>query len=188
MKEKEIIQYKVIILLLFAFLATLSLVSFVGKVEGKYLFQQDSRRLDDSIDWYATIQMVYNSHSNLLSMVYTKWNDVAERREVWFKSIREGSISTNRIGYCSYGRCPVSIAINPGTGEPAVAYRDENGDLIFSHLLNGSWLTETVSTIGLNCSLAFDPADNYPAIAFNSGVTITSTTLNGMAQHGQYTF
>ncbi len=129
--------------------------------------------IDAEGDQYDTIQMVYNEFSDELNIVHTKFNDGTSLREVWFKSVSGGTVQqSSYIGTCYYSgsgsTCPVSIAVNPVTGEPAVAYRDENADLIFAQLTGGVWQTEIITSIGWNASLAFDPADDFPAIAFNS--------------------
>ncbi|MGA1869873.1 MAG: Ig-like domain-containing protein [bacterium] len=117
-----------------------------------------------------TIQMVFNTYSKELNIVHTKDDDLSDRREIWFKSHGKEGIYSSQIGFCHPGNwaCPISIAINPATGQPAVTYWDPNGKLTFAQLINEVWEKEIVYSYGWNCSLAFDPSDNYPAIAFNS--------------------
>jgi hypothetical protein len=68
-----------------------------------------------------------------------------------------------------------SIAIDPSTGLPVVAY-ERNADVMFATWNGSAWNSELVnspvaSTIA-GVSLAFDPADGYPAIAYriNAGI------------------
>jgi hypothetical protein len=119
--------------------------------------------LDSSND---TIQAAYNQYMDELNIIYTILNESTYRREVWFKSIGEATWSS-QIGFSGWDES-VCVAITPGTGLPAVAYRDQSGSLVFAQWANSAWITQTVSTWGMNCSLAFDPNDNHPAIAFNS--------------------
>jgi hypothetical protein len=68
------------------------------------------------------------------------------------------------------GRLP-SIAIDPDTGFPAIAYRDTtNTDLRYAAWDGDSWNLTTVDSagsVGNDASLAFDPADGNPAIAYH---------------------
>jgi len=71
------------------------------------------------------------------------------------------------------GRWP-SIAIDPDTGYPAIAYCGyTNHDLRYAEWDGGQWVRTTVDA-GLpwagsgNSSLAFDPADGNPAIAYSN--------------------
>ena len=132
----------------------------------------DVIEIASDIGWYDTIQMIYNPYSGQLNIVYTRFNESTEGRELWFTSLGEDSVWSSQIGFCYYSQTgkawPISIAVNPETGQPAVAYRVENRELIFARLVDDVWQSETVYDRGWNCSLAFDPDDNYPAIAFNS--------------------
>lgn len=125
---------------------------------------------DSSVDRDATVSMAYNPHLDELDVVYTKLNEATDRREVWFKSVAQGDEQNSQIGFCVKYDCPVSIAVDPRTHLPAVAYRYEDRGLILAQLENGDWISETVSasTGNWNNSLAFDPADSRPAIAYNS--------------------
>jgi hypothetical protein len=67
-----------------------------------------------------------------------------------------------------------SIAIDPDTGFPAIAYWDASSiDLRYAAWNGDTWILTTVDsigTVGAFPSLAFDPADGNPAIAYyNSG-------------------
>jgi len=117
-----------------------------------------------------TIQMIFNEYSKKLELVFTKKNLTKQRRELWYKSIDDNKIiSSDFIGYCLHSSlCPVSIAINPNTKSPAIAYRDHNNNLVYVQLYRDVWVSQLVTHIGANCSLDFDPSDNNPAIAFNS--------------------
>ena len=73
-----------------------------------------------------------------------------------------------------------SLAIDPDTGFPAIAYYDElNGHLKYAGWTGSEWIIEAVDTAsdtGLYPSLAFDPADGNPAIAYFDA-TATSLKL-----------
>jgi hypothetical protein len=81
-----------------------------------------------------------------------------------------GWVTTTIDSADSTGVSP-SIAIDPDTGFPAIAYRDNtNGDLRYAAWDGDSWnLTTLDSTdnVGFHPSLAFDPADGNPAIAYH---------------------
>lgn len=63
-----------------------------------------------------------------------------------------------------------SIAIDPDTGYPAIAYLDlGNVDLRYADWDGDSWNLTTIDSggsVGFNPSLTFDPADGNPAIAY----------------------
>jgi hypothetical protein len=69
-----------------------------------------------------------------------------------------------------------SIAIDPDTGFPAIAYWDQtNQDLRYSAWNGASWVATTVEAtgnVGAYASLAFDPADGNPAIAYQNTTTL----------------
>jgi hypothetical protein len=123
------------------------------------------------VDQFDTVQMCANPINHEIDLVHTRLETATGRRGVWFVAVGTNGYETSQIGYCysnQYWYCPVAIAVNLTTGQPAVAYRGENGELVFAHLEGNAWFSEEVATFGWNCSLAFDPSDNQPAIAFNS--------------------
>jgi hypothetical protein len=69
------------------------------------------------------------------------------------------------------GRYP-SLAIDPDTGYPAIAYHDSaNQNLVYAEWDGDQWVATNVDTAGITGlwpSLAFDPADGNPAIAYHS--------------------
>ncbi len=72
----------------------------------------------------------------------------------------------------------VSLAFNPSTGDPGIAYADTaTGHVYWLHQVSGRWILETVSKgPGHRCdpyaearvSVAYDPATGTPAIAWTS--------------------
>ena len=64
---------------------------------------------------------------------------------------------------------PLSMAVNPSTGYPAIAYEKTGNDLIYMEWDGNGWVSETVAGYGMYMSLAFDPADGNPAIAYCTG-------------------
>jgi hypothetical protein len=135
----------------------------------------DLVKLDEGIIATDSIQMVFNPHTKKLNIVFTKFIEDTEgniQRELWFSSVGVEGTDLSIIGYC-YGKSrlydsPISIAVALDTNQPAVAYWDASHDLSFAQLKDNVWEKELVSTYGGGCSLAFDPTDNNPAIAFNS--------------------
>jgi hypothetical protein len=99
------------------------------------------------------------------------------------------------------GRLP-SIAIDPDTGFPAIAYRDSTAiDLRYAAWDGDSWNLTTVDSIGSvgdSPSLAFDPADGNPAIAYfdttnadlklawHDGSAWQTQTVDGVGSVGRY--
>jgi len=130
--------------------------------------QMSSSSLNNQIISYGlesidTIQMAYNYHTNQNNIIFTKKN--GKKRELCFYSKKQGIM---KIANCYVFNCPISIAINPEDGVPAVAYRDPDKNLMFAKLSKDTWKSFKICNWGWNCSLAFDPTDNHPAIAFNS--------------------
>ncbi len=95
-----------------------------------------------------------------------------------------------------------SLALNPVTGNPAIAYYDaSNGNLKLAEFGGGAWALAVVDApgnVGQYCSLAFDPAGN-PQIAYydvtNSALKYATrvagawviATLDAPGVVGQYT-
>jgi hypothetical protein len=78
----------------------------------------------------------------------------------------------------------VSLAVNPLTGFPGIAYNDQrNGLLKYTQFDGADWNVETVHTqVGgdasdMSVSLAFDPADGRPAIAFTGDTNTDRNVL-----------
>jgi hypothetical protein len=65
-----------------------------------------------------------------------------------------------------------SLAIDPDTGYPAIAYHDSaNQNLVYTEWDGDQWMATNIDTTGSTGwwpSLAFDPADGNPAIAYQS--------------------
>jgi hypothetical protein len=101
-----------------------------------------------------------------LDFVHTKQNDSYFTREIWFGFLEETGVHAGQIG--TGDKDYISIAVNPESGQPAVAYLGEYDELVFAQLRGEVWQNETVYHFGRGLSLAFDPEDNRPAIAFNS--------------------
>jgi hypothetical protein len=80
-----------------------------------------------------------------------------------------GWVTTTVDSTDSTGVSP-SIAIDPATGFPAIAYHDStNLDLRYAAWDGDSWNATTVDapgSVGWHPSLAFDPADGNPTIAY----------------------
>ncbi|HUT61266.1 MAG TPA: hypothetical protein VNA25_25740 [Phycisphaerae bacterium] len=78
-----------------------------------------------------------------------------------------GWVTTTVDNYGSSGWTP-SVAINPTTGRPAIAYPRSN-DLAYAEWDGTQWditVVDSTGTVGFNASLAFDPADGNPAISY----------------------
>ena len=79
----------------------------------------------------------------------------------------------------------VSLAVNPMTGLPAVAYNDrDNNRLKYAWFDGDDWNAEIVHTqpsgndaSDMSVSLAFDPADGLPAIAFTGDTSNNRNVL-----------
>lgn len=93
--------------------------------------------------------------------VHVAWNDGAE----WLTEMVDQSGSGSRV----------SLEFDP-VGRPTLAYAapTANGATIrFARLVNGSWMTEDVGTVGPNdIEHRFDPDTGHPAIAFRFPVTV----------------
>jgi hypothetical protein len=65
-----------------------------------------------------------------------------------------------------------SLAVDPDTGYPAIAYYDSaNQNLVYAEWDGGQWAATNIDTAGVTGlwpSLAFDPSDGNPAIAYQS--------------------
>jgi len=119
---------------------------------------------------FDSIQAVYEPVGNRIHVAQTRTDGVNNRRELWVKSVGSEGIRSWFVGYCYYARsaaCPISIATHPATGDPAVAYRDEQSALAFTQFANDKWNSEIVTSVGWHASLGFHPSDHYPAIAFH---------------------
>jgi len=76
-----------------------------------------------------------------------------------------------------------SLALNPTTGQPAMAYADAAGDLTYIEWDGYNWsapLALGAAAFG-GCSLAFDPADGNPAIAFGAADQLFFIWHDGIA-------
>lgn len=60
---------------------------------------------------------------------------------------------------------PVSLAAQPESGHPAIAYNGNGGALRYAAWNGSAWVLTTVD-FGFQPSLAFDPADGRPAISY----------------------
>ena len=63
---------------------------------------------------------------------------------------------------------PTAIAIDPKTMLSAIAYRDAAGTLFFAYQEANEWRFQEVVSSGRYFSLAFDPVNSTPAIAWNT--------------------
>ena len=67
-----------------------------------------------------------------------------------------------------------SLAIDPTTGYPSIAYHNVEGvsqTLRYASWNGTSWDLEIIANFATNASLAFDPADGHPAIAYQDTFT-----------------
>ena len=80
---------------------------------------------------------------------------------------------TDRVGFYQ------SIALEPGTEYPAIAYSDEsNGNVKFAQWDGSTWNRMVVDSGGPGVSLAFDPVTSTPSISYGWGKLYFSQ-LNG---------
>ena len=59
----------------------------------------------------------------------------------------------------------LSMALDPDTGYPAIAYGESDGDLFYATWDGNFWQSEKVAD-GFQPSLVFDPSDGEPVIAY----------------------
>jgi hypothetical protein len=114
--------------------------------------------------WFASL--VFDSRNRPMIAHYDNTND-----NLRF-SVEEPGIGwvTTTVDSTGDTGSHASIAIDPDTGFPVIAYRDTtNADLRYAAWDGDSWNLTTVDatgSVGREPSLAFDPADGNPAIAY----------------------
>ena len=120
---------------------------------------------------HDTVQAAYDPVNDEIHVAHTRYNPGNGRKEIWLESLGDKGLRSWHVGYCysnEYSHCPLSVAVCPTSGAPAVAYRGEDGLLVYGYLAGSTWFRERVSSVSGSPSLAFDPTDNEPAIAIHT--------------------
>ena len=116
-----------------------------------------------------TIQMASGGSSGISYVVFTRTNALAGR-DVWVARVTaDGAVTTDLVDVCDTSGSPVSIAVDPQSGEPAVAYYNYGATqgLRYAWCSNGVWRAETVCDAGVNCSLVIG-TNGVPDLFLNS--------------------
>jgi len=130
----------------------------------------DGRRPTLAFDRQNRPRIAYRSQNNNNLYVATKWTGG------WMMYVAGPAING-----------APSLAINPVTGEPAVAAAYSGTlDLFYMEWNGYNWVSTTVDTGSTtNPSLAFDPADGRPAIAYDDNGQLQFTWFDGSIWHTQ---
>jgi subtilisin family serine protease len=161
---------------------------------GKLTF---ARRIGSS--WVRTVVEASNAYNDMTSLVY----DASGQAAIAYAG--NGNLKLARetaSGWTTEVVDPVasakykSLAFDPATGEPVIAYSDVIGGGSFLNTLKvarkvgGSWQIEVLATgvtgYGVFASLAFDPVDGNPSIVHRTDPGVSFLHWNGSSWDVEY--
>lgn len=120
------------------------------------------------------VQMAADPVHRQILVAHTQLPPGTQSCVVWLETLTPSQrLSSSQVGACyrsAYGGSPgpVTLAVQPGTGMPAVAYLTSESALAFAQRTAQGWDQSPVSTYCTSPSLGFDPAGGAPVMACNS--------------------
>ena len=158
----------------FVGIASVSVYADDGQLETAHSFEVhvcrseecDSVLIDSGLDSLEEVQLAYSENDDSIYCAYsTRYRN--EMRGKWVVNVSRQGIA-RELAIIDAGN-PLSLAMDPISKQPNIVFFDEAGYLIRAEKKEQGW-TATGQRAGRYSrpSLAFDPQDNLPAIAFNS--------------------